>query len=84
MTTATLTCKHQITIPKVIRQQMNLREGDRIEFQLNAAGEIVLQKDRQSPKSDGAAARFIKSGKRLSLAEIKAAAKAGALKSFSQ
>ena len=63
---------------------MNLREGDRVEFQSNAVGEIVLQKDRQSPKSDGAAAQFIKSGKRLSVAEIKAAAKVGALKSFSR
>lgn len=84
MTTATLTSKHQITIPKAIRQQMNLHEGDRIEFQPNANGEIILQKNRQSPKSDGAAAQFIKSGKRLSVAEIKAAAKAGALKSFSK
>jgi antitoxin PrlF len=84
MTTATLSSKHQITIPKAIRQQMNLHEGDRIEFQPNAAGEIVLQKNRQSPKSDGAAAQFIKPGKRLSVAEIKAAAKVGAQKSFSR
>ena len=84
MATATLTSKHQITIPKAIREQMNLHRGDRIEFQANAYGEIVLQKDRRSPKSDGAAAQFIKSGKRLSVSEMKAAAKAGARKSFSR
>jgi len=82
MATATLTSKNQITIPKAVRRQMNLHEGDRIEFKPNAAGEIVMQKDRVFPKSDGAATKYLKSGKRLSVAEIKDAAKAGALSSF--
>lgn len=32
MTTATMTSKGQITIPRLVRQRLNLEVGDRIEF----------------------------------------------------
>jgi len=32
MTTATITTKGQITIPKLVRENMNIHSGDRIEF----------------------------------------------------
>ena len=32
MSTATLTCKGQITIPADVRRLLNLRAGDRVEF----------------------------------------------------
>jgi len=32
MTTATITTKGQITIPKLVREEMHIHSGDRIEF----------------------------------------------------
>ncbi|MEO0509699.1 MAG: AbrB/MazE/SpoVT family DNA-binding domain-containing protein [Verrucomicrobiota bacterium] len=82
MATATITSKHQITIPKQIRTQLNLHKGDQVKFESNQAGKIVLQKQSTPMVSDGAAAKFMKRKKRLSIEEMKAAAKAGAVKSF--
>ena len=38
----TLTSKGQVTIPKRIRDAMNLLPGAAVEFSVNAAGEVVL------------------------------------------
>jgi antitoxin PrlF len=38
----TLTSKGQVTIPKRIRDAMNLVPGAAVEFSVNAAGEVVL------------------------------------------
>jgi antitoxin PrlF len=42
----TLTSKGQVTIPKRIRDAMQLSPGTAVEFSLNAAGEVVLQPPR--------------------------------------
>lgn len=42
MPTSTLTSKGQITIPKEIREKLRLQTGNRIEFQVDAAGKLVL------------------------------------------
>jgi antitoxin PrlF len=42
----TLTSKGQVTIPKRIRDAMQLLPGTAVEFSLNAAGEVVLQPPR--------------------------------------
>ena len=39
----TLTSKGQVTIPKRIRDAMQLVPGASVEFAVNAAGEVVLQ-----------------------------------------
>ena len=83
MATATITSKHQITIPKAVRQKLNLREGDQVEFDESDSNKVVLMKSRRLNKSDGAAKQFMKSNKVLTVEEIKAAAKTAVAKKFS-
>lgn len=40
----TLTSKGQVTIPKRIRDAMQLLPGSPVEFSVNAAGEVVLHR----------------------------------------
>ena len=42
MQTSTITSKGQITIPKEIRDQLQLREGQRLEFQVDARNQLIL------------------------------------------
>ena len=42
----TLTTKGQVTIPKHIRDAMQLRPGAAVEFSVNATGELVLHPPR--------------------------------------
>lgn len=42
----TLTSKGQVTIPKHIRDELQLQPGAAVEFTVNAAGEVVLQPHR--------------------------------------
>ena len=41
-----LTSKGQVTIPKRIRDEMQLLPGTSVEFSVNAAGEVVLHRAR--------------------------------------
>jgi len=82
MAIATLTSKHQITIPKEVREKLQLRGGDQIKFDACDTGEFVIHKAQTPLKSDGAAKQYIKPGKRLSVGEIKASAQVGAVNSF--
>ena len=43
MTTATLTTKGQITIPKRVRDSLRLHTGDRVEFVVRDSSEAVLR-----------------------------------------
>ena len=43
MTTATLTSKGQITIPKQVREFLHLHTGDRVEFVLHGNSEAALK-----------------------------------------
>lgn len=43
MSSAKLTSKGQITIPRDIRQRLGLRQGDRLEFVLDETGRLVVQ-----------------------------------------
>jgi antitoxin PrlF len=42
----TLTSKGQVTIPKPIRDALQLRPGMAVQFAVNAAGEVVIQPSR--------------------------------------
>jgi antitoxin PrlF len=42
MNTSTLTSKGQITIPKGIREQIQLRTGQRVQFDVDSKGRMVL------------------------------------------
>lgn len=43
MPTSTLTSKGQTTIPKAIREALDLHPGDRLDFTLEADGRVVLR-----------------------------------------
>ncbi len=43
MTTATVTTKGQITIPKAVRESLCLRAGDRVAFVVRGPAEAVLK-----------------------------------------
>ena len=47
----TLTSKGQVTIPKRIRDAMHLAPGARVEFSVNAAGEVVLHPGRPAGRA---------------------------------
>lgn len=44
----TLTSKGQVTIPKPIRDALQLQPGTRVEFAVNATGEVVIQPARKA------------------------------------
>lgn len=44
MPLSTLTTKYQATIPKVVRETLALGAGDRVEFLVEASGEVRLRK----------------------------------------
>ncbi|MXW79681.1 MAG: AbrB/MazE/SpoVT family DNA-binding domain-containing protein, partial [Gemmatimonadetes bacterium] len=43
MAIATLTSKGQVTIPKTVRDALQLREGDKVDFMLTENGEALLK-----------------------------------------
>lgn len=44
---STITSKGQITLPIALRRLLNLKEGDRVEFDLDSAGEVRLRPAKQ-------------------------------------
>lgn len=44
-----LTSKGQVTVPKIIRDALQLAPGSAVEFALNDAGEVVLRKAGRKP-----------------------------------
>lgn len=42
MTTAKITSKGQVTIPRTIREHLHVTEGDRIDFRVDENGEVRL------------------------------------------
>jgi len=45
----TLTSKGQATIPKHIREALGLKPGDKLTFDVNDAGELVLRPEVEPP-----------------------------------
>ena len=43
MSTATLTSKGQITLPKEVREHFRLAEGDRVEFVIEPGGQVQVR-----------------------------------------
>ena len=69
MAMATLTSKGQITIPKLIRDEMGLKAGDRVHFFRTADGSIVIQA-KKSPFEEIMGMLKPREGKRHSIAAI--------------
>ena len=47
--TTTLTSKGQVTIPKRIRDAMNLAPGSSVDFAVNSEGDVVIRKTGAKP-----------------------------------
>jgi len=74
MTIATLTSKGQITIPSEIRQELGLRQGDRLEFAVMEDGTIrVRPKTRRLTDLIG----LLETDRRATLEEIDEAIRDG-------
>ncbi len=43
MPTATVTSKGQITIPKAVREELGLTEGDRVAFRVLEDGSVIVE-----------------------------------------
>jgi AbrB family looped-hinge helix DNA binding protein len=46
MAIATVTSKGQVTVPKAIRERLGIREGDKLEFNIDEEGRIVVRSHR--------------------------------------
>lgn len=57
METAKLSSKSQITMPRRVREQLRVGQGDRIGFEETADGRFIIGKAVTPHKSDGAARR---------------------------
>jgi AbrB family looped-hinge helix DNA binding protein len=44
MLVSTLTTKYQATIPKMVREALQLEAGDRVEFLIAGSGEVAIRK----------------------------------------
>ena len=54
----TITSKGQVTIPKHIRDALQLEPGSSVDFSVNREGEVVLQRANQTPARKSAGDRF--------------------------
>ncbi len=64
MATATLTSKGQITIPKTVRDALQLCEGDKVDFMLTENGEALLKPMTRKVKVDEIFGKLYKSGRK--------------------
>ncbi|TMJ20558.1 MAG: AbrB/MazE/SpoVT family DNA-binding domain-containing protein [Alphaproteobacteria bacterium] len=55
---STLTAKGQTTVPKAVRQALNIRPGDKIAFSVDQAGKVSLTRD-EAPGEDSAVDAFL-------------------------
>lgn len=83
MASSTLTSKGQITIPREVRDRLGLREGDRVVFQFDEHGNLLLRQENQSPlgRLPGLLKHLAKD-RPVTVEEMKAAVRQGAAKSF--
>lgn len=44
----TVSSKHQVVIPKALRQQVGIRAGQRLNVEANKHGDVVIKKDAAS------------------------------------
>ena len=64
MATATLTSKGQVTIPKTVREALQLREGDKVDFMLTENGEALLTPMVKKVKVDEIFGKLYKSSRK--------------------
>lgn len=49
MSISTMTSKGQVTIPKEIRERLGLKEGDRLVFQFDKQGRLLVRAEDRKP-----------------------------------
>lgn len=59
--TAKLSSKYQITIPRDVREALDLGKGERVVFEWDRTGRVVLRKQRRTD-SAGCGSHFLKPG----------------------
>jgi antitoxin PrlF len=74
---ATLSSKNQATIPKQVREHLNLKAGDRFKFFLQPDGRVVILPRIQISKLKGSVPRLERP---VSLEEMDEAIAAGAIR----
>lgn len=75
---ATITYKGQITLPKDIRERLNVKPGDRVYFRETEAGAIVVEADTVELTELCGAVQPRRKG--VTLADMEAAIRTGATK----
>lgn len=43
MPTSTITSKGQVTIPRTVRERLNWKTGDRLDFTVDASGRVIVE-----------------------------------------
>jgi AbrB family looped-hinge helix DNA binding protein len=76
---ATLSSKNQATIPKSVREYLNLKAGDRFKFFLQPDGTVVILPKLPTAKLKGSLPKL---DKPLSVEEINTAIEAGATEHY--
>lgn len=76
MATGTMTSKGQITIPKSVREDLDLKPGSRVQFVKTADGGYELRREHRPVKKLAGALRY--SGPAKSLEEMDQAIASGA------
>lgn len=80
---ATVTSRGQITLPKSLRDLMTLNAGDLVDFTVDNAGRIVMQKPGVAGASAGCGRPFLKPGqKAVSASQMKSAVRQSAARRF--
>ena len=74
MPVATITTKGQITIPKLIRERLGVRPGDRVVFREREDGEIVMEAATVDVRS---LRGCLRPGRVVSVEDMKRAVRAG-------
>ncbi|MFO7793917.1 MAG: AbrB/MazE/SpoVT family DNA-binding domain-containing protein [Candidatus Nanohaloarchaea archaeon] len=59
----------QVTIPKEIRDKEKIRPGDRIEFEENEKGELIIEKEKDSKEELKKAYKQMSSEKQREISE---------------
>ncbi len=81
MTRSTLTAKNQTTIPKAVIEALKIRPSDQLVYEIESDGRVVLSA-KTGTFASVAASLSRKPGPARSVAEMKAAAKAAAVKRY--
>lgn len=76
---ATLSSKNQATIPKPVREYLNLKPGDRFKFFLQPDGAVVILPMIRTSKLKGSVPKL---SRPISIEEMDAAIEVGATKRF--